>query len=631
MWIKRGLLLLPLLIVVVLVQSYFWVPTFEDHLKGNPERLTRFIGAGIGDASILNPILSADTASSAINDKVFEGLLDLDENLNLRGRLAVSWTIYEEAFIETDNPLRLKEKIEAAEGELPASIVNMEVKGGKLKIRLNEVSCEFFAQLKKAFPLISEEQIIRHPVILFNLRRGVRWHDGKPFTSRDVKFTYEAIMNPQNRSPRTSDFEPVKSVEMINEWTVKVTYKRLFSPAIYSWMIGIIPQHLLSEEKLRDEAIERGKDPSSFTIRDSGFNRNPLGVGPFKFKEWKSDQHIRLIRNEDYWEGPPHFSEYVFRIIPDMLVQEMEFYAGALDNYSARAHQVVRLRKDERFQHFSGLSWGFTYIGYNMRREIFKDRRAREALTLAINIPEIIEHLLYGQAEPITGPFPKRSDYYHKEVQPRPYDPEEAARILKELGWTRNNEGWLEKEGQLFQFTLITNAGNPYREALLTIVQNFWRKLGIKVTTDRIEWSVFLERINKRDFDALILGWSLGINPDLYQIWHSSQAEPYKLNFVGFHNPRADELIIKIREEYDRKRQIEYTHELHRIIYEDQPYTFLYAGKWTALLDERIVLLETEDDREVISRIKATETGDYTYLFNRWIRLKEAPVFDEGL
>jgi ABC-type transport system substrate-binding protein len=154
----------------------------------------------------------------------------------------------------------------------------------------------------------------------------------------------------------------------------------------------------------------------------------------------------------------------------------------------------------------------------------------------------------------------------------------------------------------------------------------------VDVRTDVLEWAVFIqERVNKLDFDALVLGWSMGIEPDLYQIWHSSQSGPYQLNFVGFENKEADDLIIKIRQEYNRSRQVSYCHRLHQIIAETQPYTFLYAGKWTALLDRRIVVMERDGSgKERYEKIRATRTGNYTFFFNKWIKLPEVPTFDAG-
>jgi ABC-type transport system substrate-binding protein len=151
------------------------------------------------------------------------------------------------------------------------------------------------------------------------------------------------------------------------------------------------------------------------------------------------------------------------------------------------------------------------------------------------------------------------------------------------------------------------------------------------VRTDLLEWSVFIrERVNKADFDALVLGWSMGIEPDLYQIWHSSQIGPNQLNFVGYRNPEADDLILKIRQEYAHDRQVAFCRRLHAIIAHDQPYTFLYVGKWTAVLDKRIVIRETDATGKLqVRRITPTRTGNYMFYFNRWIKLAETPQFEK--
>jgi ABC-type transport system substrate-binding protein len=380
---------------------------------------------------------------------------------------------------------------------------------------------------------------------------------------------------------------------------------------------------------LRKEAIRRGRDPEKFTLRESEFNRHPVGCGPFRFLEWKSGQHILLDRFQDYWEGSPHYHRYAFRVIPDMLTQEMEFYAGTLDSYSVEPHQVRRLEKDPRYQNFSGLSFGYSYIGYNLRREPFTDRRVRTALGMAIDVDRIIRYVLYGQGKRITGPFPEQTEFYDRRVKPLPYDPPGALRLLAEAGWKKGPDGWLQKNGRRLQFTLITNQGNNIRKAILAIAQDSWRQIGIDVRTDVLEWAVFIqERVEKHDFDALVLGWVMGIDPDLYQIWHSSQTHVNQLNFVGFRNQAADDLILRIRREYNHQKQVEYCHELHGIIARDQPYTFLYVGKWTAILDKRIVIEEADARGKIrYRRITPTKTGDYTFYFNRWIKLPSVPNF----
>jgi ABC-type transport system substrate-binding protein len=704
MSIRRALILIPLVVTFFLLQSYFWVPTYEEQSRGNPDRLSGYITASIGDASLLNPILSADSASSEISNLVFEGLVDYDEDLRFRGRLAKSWEIYEEAFFYVnDGAFVPKEGILDAEGivkllkrarkevgsaQARASLANIRdisliparkyivtrrEKGDKnakppqvriqvrsparIKLVLEKVDQFLFESLSellgegyfKTFngqeylefdPVVDPDrkslyagEILpateHNPIIVFHLRPDVKFHDGHLFEARDVKFTYEAIMNPKNISPRLSDYEPVKAVEIVDPLTVRVVYKRLYSLALGTWAMGILPEHLLNDEVLKREAVQLGKDPESFSMRASRFNRNPIGCGPFVFKEWKPDQFIALDRYRNYWEGEPNYRQYFYRIIPDLLTQEMEFYAGTVDAYAVRPHQVERLKHDPTYQSFSGLSFGYTYIGYNMRREPFNDRRVRTALSMAIDVDQIIQYVLFGQGERITGPFPKQTDYYHPAVKPIPYDPQGALKLLEEAGWRRNREGWLEKDGKRLQFTLITNHGNEIRKAILTVAQDAWRKLGIDVRTDLLEWAVFIqERVDKADFDALVLGWSMGIEPDLYQIWHSSQTDPHQLNFVGFKNEEVDDLIIKIRQEYDHERQVGYCHRLHEIIAREQPYTFLYVTKWTAILDKRIVLQETDAEGKVIyKKITPTKTGNYMFYFNRWIKLPEVPVF----
>ena len=430
MLIKRILIILPAIIFFVLLQSFFWVPTYDEQASGNPHRLEEFITASIGDARILNPILNADSASSAIVTQVFDGLIDRDEDLRFRGRLAESWSIYEEVYFyvnpdaivrgetisqpeaikeiilsqkkssnKQDSPLAdtLKnikdiEIISPQKGETDIEIpgpdsnkdgfpdpVNIMIKfksPPRLKVILENVDQDFFKNMEsilghgyfETFPSDNYVEILtagqedkisiiapqvlpaieHNPVIIFNLRKGVKFHDGHEFDSGDVKFTYKSIVDPKNLSPRVPDFEPVKRLDVLDKHTVKIVYKRLYSPAFGTWGMGMLPEHLLNAEQLKKEAEFRNEDADKFTMRDSDFNRHPVGTGPFVFREWKSDQYILLDRHEDYWEGAPNYGRYTYRIVPDILTQEMEFYGGAIDHYGVEPHQVARLRKDPK-------------------------------------------------------------------------------------------------------------------------------------------------------------------------------------------------------------------------------------------------------------------------------------------
>jgi ABC-type transport system substrate-binding protein len=712
MLLRQVLIIIPLALIALLLQSFFWVPTYEDQTASTPQRLRTYISASIGDAKILNPILHADTASGEIVDLIFDGLLDLDENLELRGRLATDWRITEEAYLVV-NPSkrfpdgsvvtgqRLLDKIERAlaNGTLPElqkSVTSLRLLPGerrtiklslpdkagprpkatskpsdaqvevvieapeRLAISLREVDQDLFQRLApvigadyaegfpyeshislaqpellgKIRPLFAEILPIaeHNPTILFHLRRGVRFHDGHEFDAGDVKFTYEAIMNPKNLSPRTSDYEPIKNVEVLDRYTVRVVYNRLYSPALWTWTMGVLPEHLLNDEALEKEMNRRQLSEaarSTFGMRDSDFNRHPIGTGPFRFREWHTDEFIHLLRNGGYWEGAPQYADYYLRIIPDPLTQEVEFHSGAIDYYGALPHQVARYKKDTNYQAFSSLGFGYSYVGYNNRKPLFADKRVRRALSMAINTDELIKYLLYGEGERATGPFPRNTEWYNHDVKPVPYDPAGALQLLQEAGWKRNQEGWLEKDGQAFEFTLVTNSGNPIRKNIMTIVQNSWKRIGIRCNTQYFEWAVLLKDfINTGSFDATVLGWSMGIDPDIYQIFHSSQAGPQQLNFVGYNNPEADELILRIRQEYDRERQISLTRRLHQVIADDQPYTFLYTALATRVLDKKIVLVERDaDGKERYVKIYPTKSGNISFYFNKWRKLEFTPDF----
>ena len=710
MALKRILLLVPLLLTALLLQSYLWVPTYDKQATGNPNRLVTYIEGSIGDAKILNPILNADSASAGIVNHVFEGLLDLNENLNLRGRLATDWTITEKAYLLVNSHNRFPDgkqvtgtrlinriKKNLSQGVLSeisphiqslvllppeqrVQSVSVSVKGDqgapvvtnikvtvevpeRIEFTLDQVDQDLFDRLTpiigdRYFEHFSPEQYLKippnvsqevrvqlklqysellpvgehNPEIIFHLRRGVKFHDGHEFDAGDVKFTYEAIMNPKNLSPRTSDFEPIKYVEVIDPYTVKIVYKRLYSPAINAWTMGILPEHLLNEEMMAQEMKARrlsGDAKKAFGMRDSQYNRHPIGSGRFQFVEWQGDEFIHLTRFEEYWEGPAEYHDYYMRIIPDLLTQEMEFLAGAVDYYATQPHQVARYKNDPQYQAFSSLGFAYTYIGYNNRKPLFAEPEIRRALGMAINVGDFLKYLLYGEGERITGPYPKNTEWYDETVEELPYDPEGAQRILEDFGWRKNADGWMEKEGKIFEFNLITNSGNPIRKNVMTIAQNAWKKIGVKCNTQYFEWAVFLKDfINTGEFDAVVLGWSMGIDPDLYQIWHSSQAGPQQLNFVGYTNPRADDLIVRIRKEYNHQTQRTLTHQLHRLIHEDQPYTFLYAPLGTRVLDKKIVLVDhLEDGSEKYSKIYPIKSGNETFYFHKWRKLEFTPDF----
>jgi len=412
----------------------------------------------------------------------------------------------------------------------------------------------------------------------FFLRKGVKWHDGHPFTSEDVKFTYDALMAPDTRTPYRSNFEMVKSVEVIGPYRVRIRYLKAFSPALESWGMGMLPAHIL-----------RGKD-----INKSPFNRAPIGTGPFKFKEWKTSEKITLSANKDYFEGRPGLAGLVTRVIPDQPVQFLELQAGNIDEvglspdlYETRAATPKFLSK---FRRFNYPSYTYVYLGFNLSRPMFKDRRVREAIARAINRSALVQGLLHGHGREITGPFLPELWAYDNSVKPLPYDVRAAVRLLEEAGWKRDAKtGMLaDAEGKPFNFTIVTNQGNRVREQCATAIQWMLKEAGITTEIRVVAWPTFIsEFVNKRKFDAVILGWSLGLDPDQYDIWHSSKTAEHEYNFVGYKNPEVDRLLVRGRATFDLAERKRIYNSIHRILARDLPYVFLFAPEALVALDNR--------------------------------------------
>jgi peptide/nickel transport system substrate-binding protein len=404
--------------------------------------------------------------------------------------------------------------------------------------------------------------------IIFYLRKGVRWHDGHPFTAADVKFTYEKLIDPKVPTPYSGDFKKVKEMQILDEHTVKVTYKEPFSPGLASWGMAIMPKHILKEEEL-------------FTTK---FARNPIGTGPYKFSRWLSGNRIDLVSNHGYFEHRPYVDRYIYRVIPDPASMFLELQTQALDSIGLTPLQYKKQTDTgvfrRNFQKFRYPAFGYTYMGYNLNDQRFKDKRVRRAIAYAVDKQEIIEGVLLGLGRICTGPFVPESWAYNQEVKPIPYDPKKAKNLFQKAGWVDSDgDGWLDKDGQLFEFTIITNQGNEQRKQTAEIIQHRLKAVGIKVNIRILEWAVFLDKfVKKRQFEAIILGWGLSRDPDCYDIWHSSKTKPGEFNFISYSNPEVDRLLVQGRRIFAREKRARIYHRAHRILYQEQPYLFLYVA-----------------------------------------------------
>lgn len=413
--------------------------------------------------------------------------------------------------------------------------------------------------------------------ITFYLRKNVFWHDGQRVTAKDVEFTYKKLIDPNTATPYSGDFKMIKEFEIIDDYSFKVTYREPFAPGLSSWGMSIIPKHLLEDKNLHK----------------TDFQRNPIGSGPYRFKKWKSQEKIELIYNNDYFEGRPYISRYINRVIPDEASIFLELQTKAIDYtvLSPIAYKFKTQTKffNENFHKFRLPSFGYTYLGYNLSNPLFSDKKIRIALDYAVNKEEIINMIFFGLAKPITGPFIIDSWAYNDNISLREFNPQKAKQILKEAGWSDlDKNGILDKNGLKFEFTIITNQGNDQRIKTAEIIQKRLKDIGIKVKIKVLEWSVFLaECVEKRNFDVVLLGWSLSLDPDPFDIWHSSKTKEGEFNFIGYNNNEVDDLIIQGRSTFDQEKREEIYHKVHEIIFQEQPYMFLYSPDALVIIDKR--------------------------------------------
>ena len=600
----------------------------------------------LGEPSTLNPIQQADGAASQVAGSIFNGLLKYSPDLEIIGDLAESWSLDQTTtlvFRNEESASAAKNQIDSLRAEWSTwTLADVKQAGRELllhftepglesskkivsllpadslaplvtlRVEVKENAADALQRLSKTLPdgsllrvwvesgaafEISADPALKgdiekwlntngggtvqvgepisffaEPQVVFKLRKNVRWHDGAPFTSRDAAFTYRAIMDDATASPRKPDFDLILKVETPDEHTFRVTYRKPYSPALESWMISLLPAHLLE-----------GKPTTWWT---QNFNRIPVGTGAFRFAEWKTNEFIRVERNPDYFDAPgPWMDGIVYRFMPDQLTLRLAFETRQVDFWGAEPWTVNAFVNDPRFDVFTSPTSSYTYIGWNLKRPLFQDPLVRRALAHAVDVPSMVRFILYGHGLQSTGLFTPQMWFFNPNIKPFAYDPEKARALLSEAGWKPGPDGILQKNGERFSFTLITNNGNEVRRDIATLTQDGLKQLGIEVKVELYEWAVFLKNhINKGDFDAMVLGWSLGNGYDQFQIWHSSQANPEQLNVVGYKSNKADRLLDDIRQEYNREKIINMAGDLQRTIYEDQPYLFLYVPEGTSVM-----------------------------------------------
>lgn len=422
----------------------------------------------------------------------------------------------------------------------------------------------------KLEPLLAESWEIAedHLTYTFHLKKNISWEDGQPFTAKDIRYSFDRIRDPKVDAAHLRNYyQDIDNLEVLDDYTVRFHYRVPYFRALdFCGGIPIVPAHLFKPED---------------DFNQHPIARQPVGTGPYRLLYWRTGEEIVLVRNEKYWGEKPHLDRLVFKIIVDPTVALHVLKQGGLDQCGLRPIQWARQTQSERFQEtFQKLKYytpRYSYIGWNMRRPLFADRRVRVAMTMLLDRDTILNKVFFGLGTVVTGTFYVNSPEYNKKIKPYPYDPKAALELLEAAGWKRRDgNGPLEKDGVPFRFEFIISGGSKEAEQIATMLQENLKQVGIQMEIRKLEWAVFIQKIDSHNFDACTLGWSLGWETDPYQLWHSTMAEKGS-NFVGFKNEEADRIIETARQEFDPAKRDKLYHRFSEILHEEQPYTFLFT------------------------------------------------------
>ncbi len=434
--------------------------------------------------------------------------------------------------------------------------------------------------------------------IAFRLRDGVTFSDGRPLTADDVAFTFSFIMNEAIAAPRDRAYlEKIESVEATSPLELVFRFREPYFDALaLAGAMAVMPRHFY--EPYLDE-------PATFN-ESKGLL---LGSGPYRLSDpqsWTPDLGIvELVRNPRYW-GPvaPSFDRLLWKVIENDSARLTTFRNRDIDSYTARPREYPGLRDDaaltgqaRNFEFMNAVA-GYSYIGWNQRRAgkptRFADRRVREAMTWLTDRDRIIDEIMLGYAEPAVSPFSPRSRQHDPAIEPRTFNPEKATSLLAQAGYRdRDGGGVLEDEaGEPFEFELVYYQENEDTERMVLFLKDLYARAGVHLKPAPAQWPVMLDLLGKRDYDAITLGWTSGVETDVYQMFHGSQTEDGGDNFVHFRHAEFDRLVDEARATVREEERMPLWQAVERIFHEEQPYTFLMRRKTLAFVDRRLQNLE---------------------------------------
>ena len=451
----------------------------------------------------------------------------------------------------------------------------------------------------KEYTIYLKKNIKWHKPVVDWSNKRYDWLKGDHYlTAEDVKFTVDMILNPQVECPALRNYyQDLEEVKIIDPHVVVFRWKKKTYQSI-NFTVGFgytKPKFIFAYD---EDGKPFEESVAGLKFNNHWYNNRPIGCGPYEFVSYEQGSSVKLKRFEDYYGEKPAIKEIYNLIYPDSKQNLLKIKSRAQDfgiMYATEYREEILNAKPDSIFKSGQINVGgydetaYRYTGYNMDCPLFKDKKVRWAMSHAFNLPYVMKNIYMDQGTPVSGPLYFRSPGYDSSIKPVDYDLNKSRKLLEEAGWKdTDRDGIIDKiidgKKRPFEFSILVVAGIPEVTATMNIYKEDLLKLGIKMNISEVDWALWQKRVEDRDFDALIGVWGMPWEQDPYQIWHSSQASiPKSSNHISYRNPEADKVIEKLRETFDQQERIKLYNQFHRLIYEDQPYTFWFNNKRCAV------------------------------------------------
>lgn len=484
----------------------------------------------------LNPMIYATTSDTNVTHMVFDSLVIPDEELKMVGSLAESWEVSED-----------------------------------------------------------------NKTYTFKLTEGVTWHDGEPFTAEDVEFTFTALAHPEydggaywRSEPiegaeefKNGEADSISGIEVVDDLTIKFTTKETFAPFISGLFVGVLPQHLLADVS-----------PGEWAKDD--FNRAPVGTGPFEFVEWTTGQYIELAKNDDYFKGSPNLDKVLVRF-GDANTMLASFISKDVDIATVPVAETPSVESLDYAEVVTQNQLSVYYVGFNSKSEHFGDVKVRQALAHAVDKQNIASSVLGEYGNVSDDIFPSSHWSHNPDLPIYEYDVEKSEQLLEEAGYEKNSKGIYEKDGKELVFTFEVPTGTKEREQSAVLLKQMWEKVGVIAEIRSLDFPTLVTKllpkdedggqreVTGEDFSAYILGFGIEADPDEYRSYFGSAYQPPNgYNFVGYSDPRVDELLEQQSQELDFDKRQQAIWEVSKILAEDEIWIPLYEQNSPHVANKRV-------------------------------------------